>query len=84
MQKRRILDMKKNGRYMVILTAFLALLLLAGCSSAKTEEVKEEPATTAQVEINVVEQEAEVETVAEKVAESTVVEVETETVEEVQ
>lgn len=78
------MKLKRNRKHAVILTTILALLLLAGCSSAKTEEVKEEPATTAQVEINEVEQEAEEETVAEKVVESTIVEVETETVEEVQ
>lgn len=78
--------MNKNGnrRHAVILTTILALLLLVGCSSAKTEDVKEELATTAQVEVNEVEQEAEAETVAEEVVESAVAEVETETVEEVQ
>lgn len=78
--------MNKNGnrRHAVILTTILALLLLVGCSSAKTEDVKEELATTAQVEVNEVEQETEAETVAEEVVESAVAEVETETVEEVQ
>lgn len=61
----------------ILLAAMISLL--SGCSSAKTEEVKEEPATTAQVEVNEVEQEAEVETVAEEVVESAVAEVETET-----
>lgn len=66
--------MKRNRRHAVILTTILALLLLAGCSSAKTEDVKEESATTAQVEVNEVEQEAEVETVAEEMEESAVAE----------
>ena len=78
------MDKNGNRRPAVILTTILALLLLVGCSSAKTEDVKEELATTAQVEVNEVEQEAEAETVAEEVVESAVAEVETETVEEVQ
>lgn len=69
--------MNKNGRYMVIVTTIL-VLMLAGCSSAKTEEVKEEPVVTVQEEVNEVKQETEVETVAQEVAEIESTEVEEE------
>lgn len=63
------MKINKNPKNAVILTTILALLLLAGCSSAKTEDGKEDPTATAQTEVNEVEQEAEVETVVEEVAE---------------
>jgi len=73
----------KNRRYAVVLTTILALVMLAGCSSAKTEETKEETLTTIQAE-NGVEKESEAETVVGEVADSLTAESETETVAEVE
>lgn len=73
----------KNRRYAVVLTTILALVMLAGCSSAKTEEIKEETLTTIQAE-NGVEKESEAETVVGEVADSLTAESETETVAEVE
>lgn len=60
--------MKKNRRYMVIATTIL-VLMLAGCSSAKTEEVKEKPVVTVEAQVNEGEMEPEVENTAQEVAE---------------
>jgi len=57
------MKLKRNRKHAVILTTILALLMLAGCSSATTEDVKEEVLTTVQAENVEVEKETEVQEV---------------------
>ena len=56
--------MKKDRRYIIVATCIIALTLFAGCSSAKTEEVKEKPTATVQEENNTEEATVEVGTEA--------------------